>query len=94
MARYERIPTVIEAVQWTGDNDAELVALGAPFMVERLVGDPPWPLSLLAGKGGAQGPVGVPVGHWVAKGAPDDFWPIDPEVFSATYRPVPDLVVG
>lgn len=32
----------------------------------------------------------VPVGHWVAKPADDHFYPIDPDVFAATYEPVDD----
>lgn len=82
VARYRRKPTDIEAVQWDGNPETldELRAMGATF---RLM---PRSLHLLAGKAGAQGSdVIVPVGHWIAKASSDDFYPIDPDVFAATY---------
>lgn len=84
MAFFRRRPTTIEAVQWDGRAETldSLRALGATFRMM------PRNLHLLAGKAGAQGEdVIVPVGHWVAKAASDDFYPIDPEVFAATYEP-------
>lgn len=85
--RFRRKPTEITAVQWDGSRDAatKIALLGAdfavPFLEER-------PALLMAGKGGAQGAVNVPIGHWVAKAGDDDFYPIDPDVFAATYEPV------
>jgi len=85
--RYRRKPTEITAVQWDGTDDAQrrICSMGADF------GTPDartQPAELVAGKSGAQGVVNVPIGHWVAKAADDDFYPIDPEVFAATYEPV------
>ena len=81
--RYRRRLTEIDAVQWDGSDRAldNIRAMGATL--RRM----PRVLHLLAGKGGAQGDVIVPVGHWIAKAADDDFYPIDPEVFAATYEP-------
>ena len=87
--RYRRKPTEIEAVQWDGTakNDRAIWAMGADFAVPFHVYQP---AHLLAGKGGSQGMVDVPLGHWVAKAADDDFYPIDPDVFDATYEPIED----
>lgn len=85
MSNYRRKPTEITAVQWDGSKGAlaDIDDMGADFT--RPYRDDP--AMLLAGKGGAQGWVNVPVGHWVAKAGPDDFYPIAPEVFAATYEP-------
>lgn len=92
--RYRRKPTEIVAAQWDGDVGGvaieEIIAMG----VEVDFVDHSPTLRITAGKGGAQGWVDVPEGHWVAKAADDDFYPIDPEVFAATYEPVrPDGTV-
>lgn len=85
--RYQRIPTEIEATQWTGTIEScdEIHKMGAIFITSwqnpSLVND----AQLLAGKFGAQGIVVVPVGHWIAKLTENDFYPISPEVFAAIY---------
>lgn len=85
MTKYRRRPTVIEAVQRDGtyQSTRDIRALGADV---RVPPDLEKPLRLRAGKGGAQGWVDVPLGHWIAKAAEDDFYPIDPDVFAATYE--------
>lgn len=84
MSSYERIPTTIEAVQWDGTSPAgrDIIAMGASF--SHIAGTD---ARLIAGKHGAQGIVDVPIGHWIARAAPDDFYPIHPDVFVETYRP-------
>lgn len=99
--RFVSRPKVIEAVQWTGENWSEVMPFGADqgaSSIARLAstvhqnpqtGDvtADAPLQLLSGKHGATGWLDVPVGHWIARSLDGtDWWPIDPEVFAATYE--------
>lgn len=47
-------------------------------------------IQIRAGVDGAQGWVNVPLGHWIVRspGDMDHHWPVDPDVFAATYKPV------
>ena len=90
MALYQSKPSVIEAVQWTGDHDSEnaVVAFAAPKV--RIHGGPGTRLlSLLAGKDGAQEWVPVPPGHWLVNqpGDKSDIWPVAPDYFASKYEP-------
>lgn len=89
--RYRtKAPTEIEAVQWTGDEFEKLDEL-FEFTGGRVswTGHPGL-LRLLAGNGGAQGWVPVPVNHWIVRRVDDfdDFWPVDPDYFAEKYEPV------
>lgn len=88
MARFRNRPSEIEAVQWTGDNVAEIAAFGVDYSTYGNA----TALSIIAGKDGAQGNVPVPVGHWIVRQPGDlsDHWPVDPDYFAAKYEEVPD----
>ena len=92
---YESVPSDIEAIQWTGDN-ADFPALidfaGDKVVMHGRVGpDLPaeYSLSLVAGVDGAQGPIPVPVGHWIVSepGDRSNIWPVAPDYFATKYRP-------
>lgn len=85
--RYRSKPSEIEAVQWRGDNAAE-VGQFAPYKFANSRTDgKAW---LKAGKAGAQGWVEVPVGHWIVRQPGDltDHWPVEDAYFQAKYEPV------
>jgi hypothetical protein len=79
---YRSKPSLIEAVQWTGDNFHEVIDFGGSYSTELDV------LHLLAGKDGAQEYVPVPVGHWIVRSVGDlsDHWPVDPDYFANKYE--------
>jgi hypothetical protein len=81
---YSSKPSLIEAVQWTGDNIKEIADFGVAFRSR----NPEWALEILAGKDGAQDFVPVPVGHWVVRAVGDltDHWPVDPDYFANKYE--------
>lgn len=85
---YRSKPSLIEAVQWTGRNDNEMVSAfaGKVRIVDSAGGGG---LMLAAGKDSAQGWVPVPVGHWIVcnPGDHSDLWPVDPDYFAAKYEP-------
>lgn len=89
MSLYRSKPSIIEAVQYSGDNQDKCRAF-APDKVHYGTwpsGDPG--LLLLAGKDGAQGWVPVPIGHWLVcnPGDKSDIWPVDPDYFAGKYEP-------
>ena len=90
---FQRKPVVsrpVWAVQWTADHESfqAISKLGAIFVCPKellqLGGDEE--ATLMAGVDGAQGMVPVPIGHWVVKGGPNDFWPVDPAYFAENYE--------
>lgn len=87
---YVSKPSVIDAVQWTGDNYAEVKKFAPQVIRQEFTGDGLWHLQLLAGKDGAQKWVPVPAGHWIVRQPDDltDHWPVDSDYFAAKYEPV------
>jgi hypothetical protein len=83
--QYVSKPSVIEAVQWTGDNKDEVEEFGQGKVQVMTV--PETRCSLLAGKDGAQEWVPVPVSHWLVNvpGDKSDIWPVDPDYFAGKY---------
>ena len=83
---YRSKPSTIEAVQWKGDNAAEVGRI-APYKFS--TDDETGEAWLKAGKNGAQGFVPIPIGHWVVRNPGDvsDLWPVDPDYFAAKYEP-------
>ena len=81
--KFKKKPVVIDAVQYTGDNYAEIkdfamndvfVGRGEELYVNTLEGD------LHASKG-----------DWIIKGVDNEFSPCKPDIFEKTYEPVKDF---
>lgn len=78
--KYRKKPVVIEAVQWTGDNDKEVqdftgndqyFAEPGELMIKTLEG------VMLAS-----------IGDYIIKGVQGEFYPCKPGIFEATYEMV------
>lgn len=88
MPYFRKKPVVIEAVQWTGTNETEVV---------RFVTDDPY--YELGRRGDAllittleDGPGGEAIhyasrGDWIIKGVKGQFYPCKPDIFTDTYEP-------
>ena len=87
---YVSKPQHVEAMQWTGDNGAELFAAFKGKVTVEHRGDYKFFCNLLAGKDGAQDWVPVPIGHWLVHlpGDLSDIWPVEDEYFQAKYEPL------
>jgi hypothetical protein len=94
VTRYVSIPQEVEATQWIGDNEAEMLAISPKVRIAKSpAGIWSWPVcEVYAGVNGATGWVFVPVGDWVPHWADDltDLWPMDDQAFKRKYRPAED----
>jgi hypothetical protein len=79
VGRYRKRPVVVEAVQWTGDNLAE---------VGRFAGEH----ALFDGRDDAldvitiEGRLQASVGDWIIKGVAGEFYPCRADIFAVTYE--------
>jgi len=73
MAKYRKLPVVIDAVKFTGSNQAEVLRFIYPDLSE----------SALTG---LQGHMTASPGDFVIKGVKGEFYPCKPEIFEATYE--------
>lgn len=86
MKIYRRKPSEIHAVQWTGDNLAEIEAMGAKCFIDRSN-----VLQLLSGPDGASGYVPIHLNDWAVRPVemPEyHFWPVDNDHFVTSYETV------
>jgi len=91
MSTYRKRPVVIEAMQFTGDNYAEVahwaVMQGGTVTVESAAchGDgPPYWLVIET----LEGRMICGRGDWMIRGVQGEFYPCKPDIFEATYEPV------
>jgi hypothetical protein len=81
MSRYRKRPVVIEAVQWTGKNGAEI----ARFLGRANWTHPPndnLKIHTLEGTHDAL------EGDYIIRGVQGEFYPCKPDIFEQTYEPV------
>lgn len=79
--KFRKKPVVIEAVQFTGRNDAECLAF-CPDAYDPPERGPSLLIKTLAGEMRAD------VGDWIIRGVKGEFYPCKPDIFAATYEPV------
>jgi hypothetical protein len=79
--KYRKKPVVIEAIQFTGKNDAEIMEF-CPVARDPVDYKPNLIILTLEGE------MLVSVGDWVIKGVAGEFYPCKPYVFEETYEPV------
>ena len=85
--KYRKKPVVIEAVEWTGYNRDEVLALvaGGDPRGERVVemaGEDALRIRTLEGD-----MIAVP-GSYIIRGVKGELYPCRPDIFAATYEPV------
>ena len=78
--KFRKKPLVVDAVQWRGDNVAEIVALGG----DKVLFGPESPPVVLT----ANGLVGLQRGAWLVRDpGSGETWPVAEAIFPATYEP-------
>ena len=90
MSYYRKKPVVIEAVQWTGENEDELkqwagnnIVFDSIFLDVPVMVSPPFVRTL-------EGNMKISLGDYIIKGVDGEFYPCKPDIFEKTY----DLVEG
>lgn len=91
--KFRKIPVVIEAVQWNGENQAEIVLFCSDAYFEPLCDGG---LALVIGtlEDGADNVTAkhvASVRDWIIKGVQGEFYPCKPDIFALTYEPVPEV---
>lgn len=81
MGRYRKKPVEIEAVLFTGHNDAEILAF-CPTAIDPPERGPSLIIPTLEGNHKAM------PGDWIIKGVAGEFYPCKPHIFEATYDEV------
>lgn len=78
--KFRKKPVVIDAVQWTGENQLDLLILGMPqHRFARKCG------GILA-ISTLEGIMSASPGDWIIKGVQGEFYPCKPDIFEATYE--------
>lgn len=84
--RLRRLPTEMEAVQWSGSNTEEMIEFLGEFKIDAGRGGA---LLFQAGVNGAQEWVPAPIGHWIMRD-PNfpirDFWPVDNDYVARNFE--------
>ncbi len=87
MPKFRKKPVVIEAVQFTGDNDLEIAAFTGEDNADPNPDDPKWYIYTL------EGVMTADVGDWIIKGVQGEFYPCKPDIFEQTYEEVYTFIV-
>jgi len=91
--KFRKKPVVIEAIQWTGDNLREVIDFTGQHPsalkwtwaeYEDMVKERGLKIFTL------EGPLMSTVGDWIIKGVKGEFYPCKPDIFEATYEPIPE----
>lgn len=76
--RFRKRPVVVDAIQWTGENDREVAEfLGLP--TDRRYRE----FSILT----LEGQMVVSLWDWIIRGVEGEFYPCKPDVFALTHEP-------
>lgn len=91
MGQFRKKPVVIEAVQYTGHNGYEIEAWSKGAVVESPVLEPRSdnPTGAYVQIKTLEGTMTGIVGDWIIRGVKNEMYPCKPDVFEATYEPVP-----
>lgn len=88
--RFRKRPVEVVAVQWTGDNTAELWdAFSAANIYGPTEKNPDWLIMTTL-----EGDMRANIGDWIIKGVQGEIYPCKPDIFEATYERVSDGTVA
>lgn len=81
--KFRKKPVVVEAVQFTGHNDAEIKVF-CPIIKDPISLSPRLMIPTM------EGDMLVSVGDWVIRGVKGEFYPCKPDIFAASYDKLED----
>ena len=81
---YRKQPIVVEAVQWTGDNEEEIATFaGTDIIWKYSAGDIKVPTIHTL-----EGDMIASKGDYIIRGVDGEFYPCKPDIFMRTYIPI------
>ncbi len=90
MSKFRKKPVVIDAIQWGGDNWADvswfLIDAQAGYTFDRGPGQADRDAALSVNT--LEGSMRVSLGDWVIRGVQNECYPCKPDIFEQTYEPV------
>lgn len=84
MKKYRKVPVVIEAVKWTGDNFYEIMTWADKNKSLSDIGRDKDTLAIRT----PEGIMTASLGDYIIKGVKGEFYPCKPDIFEATYEQV------
>lgn len=84
MGQYRKKPVVIEAIQYTGANVQEILEFTNGGAYKNGGKSDYITIQTL------EGDLTATTGDWIIKGVKGEFYPCKPDIFEATYEPVPE----
>lgn len=91
MPRFRTKPFIIEAIQFDGENEAEVQQFTGWeyfYVLDEEDREDPECIAVVMDKLHSTW-VGVKRGQWIIKGQKGEFYPCDPEIFAAKYEEIP-----
>lgn len=82
--KYKHKPTIVEAMQWTGNNLDELRAFVPEEFRHNKIHQPMGIVTL-------EGVMTISEGDFVVKGLCGEFYPVKPDIFNSSYEKVESL---
>jgi len=79
--RYRKKPVVIEAVQFDGTNEKEVIEFTNNIARRIATHTPLIVISTL------EGDMNANIGDWIIKGIKNEFYPCKPDIFDVSYEP-------
>lgn len=86
MGKYRKKPVVIEAVQWTGNNYAEICRFTEMTLGRTRLTYSPYGISDQLIIPTFEGEHRANIGDFIIKGVKGEFYPCKPDIFEATYE--------
>jgi hypothetical protein len=94
MTVYRKLPVIVEAIQWTGENETELRDWTGGKFETAEPGDWDGDITAQVYDELHSTWVGVKTGHSVVRGVKGEFYPIAEDVLAETYEVVYDVPAG
>lgn len=82
MPKFRKKPVVIEAIQWTGENEVEIADFMEDVTIRFKYPEKILTIPTLEGDHQAR------VGDWIIRGIRGEYYPCKPDIFKKTYEPV------
>lgn len=82
---FRRKPITIEAVQWTGDNFADLLDWGAPATILPATDGQSLIIGTLEDGPNCEAVHVATLNDWIIKGVKGEFYPCKPDIFLESY---------